>query len=60
MSGTRINEFNVNSLSVTRKGKLNSGGYTTDLDITDVKGNSTQITLFHDEPLVIQFSDQGE
>ena len=60
MSHTRINHFHVNNMIITRKGKLPSGGGTTDINFLDDDGNTLVITLFHDEPLVIQLSDESE
>ena len=58
MSHTRINHFNVNGLVVARKGSLPSGSLTTDLKISDEDGNDLVITLFHDEELIIQITDE--
>lgn len=61
MSYSTTNIHHVKNLSVSRKGKLSaSPTLTTDITITDEDNSIFTITLFHDQPLLIQFSDESE
>lgn len=60
-SYTTTNIHHVNNVHVARKGRLSvSDTHTTDITITDEDGSTFQITLFHNSPLPIQFSDESE